>query len=420
MLTSGDLSLAERAGLAALADSNAALVSQAMAWSRISSGSGNLPGLRLMADALEAAFATLGGAMKRETLPAFTMIGPDGRDTTHDTGDALWVEMRPEAPVQVALTGHYDTVFGPDHAFTTPVRCLDGRINGPGMADMKGGLALMLAALTAFERLPDAGKVGWRVLLSPDEEIGSPASSGLLAALGAKARLGLTFEPAMADGALAAARKGSGKFALVVHGRAAHAGRDFALGRNALAHAARLAAEIDTLNGRHPDITFNIGRIDGGGPLNIVPDCAVIRFEARVAAREDADRATGWLAGILAAGNQREGLSAQLHGGFHRPVKPMGPGYDYLLRHARDCARVIGFDLAWRDSGGVCEGNNLAAAGCVNIDTLGPIGGALHSADEWADAASFAPRAQLSFLLLANLAAGRLDLSQLAARPDDA
>lgn len=413
MFSAGDLSHEEHAELAALAASGEALVAQAMEWSRIGSGSGHLPGLSRMADALESAFAALPGTMTRKTLPPFTMIGPDGTGSLHEAGEVLAMEMRPEAPIQVALTGHYDTVFGPDHSFVTPKRLADGRINGPGMADMKGGLALMLAALTAFERLPKIKHIGWRVLLSPDEEIGSPASAGLLAELGGRAGLGLTFEPAMADGALAGARKGSGKFALVIHGRAAHAGRDFASGRNALAHAARLAARIDGLNGRQPDTTFNIGRIEGGGPLNIVPDRAILRFEARVAAPDDAEEARKWLAEILTIANEAEGFSAQLHGGFHRPSKPMSAAYEYLLGHARECARVIGFDLAWRDSGGVCEGNNLAAAGCVNIDTLGPVGGALHSAEEWADAASFAPRAQMSFLLLANLAAGRMDFSQL-------
>ncbi len=412
MFTFEDLSADEHRELAALAEAGEALVTRTMEWSRISSGSGNLPGLRRMADALEDAFEALPWKVRREALPPFAMIGADGTETLHEAGEALTLEMRPDAPIQIALTGHYDTVFGPDHPFQTPMRQSDGRINGPGMADMKGGLALMLAALTAFERLPDARNIGWRVLLSPDEEIGSPASAGRLADLGRFATLGLTFEPAMADGALAAARKGSGKFALVVHGRAAHAGRDFALGRNALALAAYLATRIDGLNGRHPEMTFNIGRIEGGGPLNIVPDRAILRFEARIASAEDAVRAKGWLDEILADAAAREGFSAHLHGGFHRPAKPMSAGYDYLLGHARECARAIGFDLAWRDSGGVCEGNNLAAAGCVNIDTLGPIGGALHSSDEWADGASFAPRAQLSFLLLANLAAGRMDLSQ--------
>jgi glutamate carboxypeptidase len=148
----------------------------------------------------------------------------------------------------------------------------------------------MLAALAAFEAHPAADAIGYTVLLSPDEETGSLASAPLLAELGASAHVGMTYEPALADGTLVSARKGSGNFHLRIAGRAAHAGRDFASGRNAILAAARIAQALGALNGQRDGVTVNVARIDGGAPLNMVPDIAVLRFNARL---PDAASATG-------------------------------------------------------------------------------------------------------------------------------
>jgi glutamate carboxypeptidase len=119
------------------------------------------------------------------------------------------------------------------------------------------------------------------VLLSPDEEIGSIASGPVLAEFARQGHVGLTYEPALADGALASARKGSGNFHIVIHGRAAHAGRDFAAGRNAIMARRGVAEKLHALNGLRDGVTVNVARIDGGAPLNMVPDVAVVRFNVR-------------------------------------------------------------------------------------------------------------------------------------------
>ncbi len=192
--------------------------------------------------------------------------------------DCLKITARPDAPIQVVLTGHYDTVFPADSPFQTVTTRADGALNGPGLADMKGGISVLLGALDAFEAHPDKDRVGWTVLLSPDEEIGSPASAPLLAELGARGHLGLTYEPALADGTLAGARKGSGNWHLIVTGKAAHAGRAFEEGRNAVAGAAILAAALHGLNGQREGVSVNVAKISGGGALNVVADNAVVRF----------------------------------------------------------------------------------------------------------------------------------------------
>jgi glutamate carboxypeptidase len=284
----------------------------------------------------------------------------------------------------------------------------DGALHGPGIADMKGGISVMLAALQGFEGHPDARNLGYRLLLSPDEEIGSVASAPVLAEFGALGHVGMTYEPAMSDGSLAGQRKGSGNFHVRIAGRAAHAGRDFASGRNAIAAAARIASRLDALNGQRDGVTVNVARIDGGAPLNMVPDNAVLRFNARFPG--DADRR--WLEFSVEEAlraERREGIVIDLHGGVTRAAKPFNTAQAQLFSAVKDAGALLGQDIAWKASGGVCEGNNLFAAGLPNVDTLGVRGGDIHSDKEFAWPQSFAERAQLSALILMKLASGQID-----------
>jgi glutamate carboxypeptidase len=279
---------------------------------------------------------------------------------------------------------------------------------------MKGGLSVMLAALEAFEAAPGEKRVGYEVLLSPDEEVGSLASAPLLAELGKRAHIGMTYEPSMADGALVDARKGSANYSLVVHGKAAHVGRAFSAGRNAVIAASNAALQLDALNGARDGVTFNVGAIDGGSAVNVVPERAVMRFNVRAPDNASAAWAQAEVARIVREAGEREGISVQLHGGFTRAPKPLNAAQRIMKEWTRQAGAVLGLDLQFRPSGGVCEGNNLAAAGCPNIDTLGPCGGGLHSDEEFALIPSFAERAKLSFLMLTALNRGAFDVKSLA------
>ena len=383
-----------------------ALVRRATGWCAVNSGSRNLPGLHAMRAALEPALAGFDGALEALDLPPVEETADDGGARELATGAALRLRVRPHAPVQVALTGHYDTVYPAGSAFQAVSTRADGALNGPGIADMKGGLSVMLGALAAFEAHPARHPLGWTVLLSPDEETGSLSSRGLLAELGARAQLHMTYEPAMdRAGVLAGARKGSGNFHLVVCGRAAHAGRDFASGRGAVAAAARIAAALHDLNGARDGVTLNIARIDGGAPLNQVPDAAVVRFNVRLPDPADAAWVEGEIARI-ASDREGEGIVTELRGGITRAPKPFTPAQAAVFADLAATGALLGQPIAWRDSGGVCEGNNLFAAGCPGVDTLGVRGGAIHTPDEHAWPESFGERAALSALHLARLARG--------------
>lgn len=399
----------DRAVLDAIADRAEPIVARAVAWAGVNSGSDNLPGLETMAASLAEAFGGLPASLTRHQLSPINEIAVDGHARPRALGEALEFVVRPEAAVQVVLTGHYDTVFAADTGFRSVAARDDGALNGPGIADMKGGLSVMLAALEAFEVHPSAANLGYSVLLSPDEEIGSPGSTALLARLAARGQVGMTYEPAMPDGALASARKGSGNFHIVVTGRAAHAGRDFAQGRNAVAEAARLALALDGLNGRLEGVTVNVARIDGGAPLNMVAAGAVVRFNVRAPDEAACLAARAAIEDILAQ-PRGEGLGVALHGGFTRPPKMFSPAQQRLFAALAQVGAMIDLPITWRASGGVCEGNNLFAAGLPNIDTLGVRGGDIHSEAEYAWPDSFAERARLSALLLIKLADGGIDV----------
>ncbi len=392
------------------------LVERAVGWCAINSGSRNLAGLAEQQAALADALSAFGGALEVLELPPAEEVASDGRVREAPTTAALRLSVRPSAPVQVALTGHYDTVYPAETGFRAVRRRGDGALNGPGLADMKGGLSVMLGALEAFEAHPSAPNLGWTVLISPDEETGSLSSRALLADLGARAHVHMTYEPAIGrEGKLASARKGSGNFHLVVRGRSAHAGRDFAAGRGAVAAAARIAAALHELNGRRDGVTVNVARIEGGAPLNQVPDLAIVRFNVRLPGPEGVAWVEAEITRILET-EPGDGIAVEMHGGVTRPPKPFNRAQQALFAAARDTASALGLPpLEWVSSGGVCEGNNLFAAGCPGIDTLGVRGGDIHSEDEHAWTESFAERARLSALLLVRMATGEIDARGLRA-----
>lgn len=376
------------------------------AWCRINTGSANLDGLAAMHGALAEAFSALGAEV--ETVPSApqSLVTVKGETVERRLGDCLRIVKRPQAPVRVLFAGHMDTVFAADHAFQAD-RLIDAdTMNAPGGADMKGGILVMLYALMAVERSALAERIGYEIILNADEEIGSPGSAAILADAASRAQFACVYEPAMADGTLAGARKGSGNFSAVFSGRAAHAGRDHESGRNAVVAAAEFITAIDAMSGRRAGLTVNAAKLDGGGPNNVVPDTAIVRFNARVEKAEDADWFIGEAKNLIATANAREGYGAHLHGSFARPPKPMTPQLEAFFKALKDCGVELGLDIGWKATGGVCDGNNIAAAGIPVIDTLGARGGDIHSANEYVKLDSLEERARLSALLLLRVAAG--------------
>lgn len=380
----------------------APMLSQVERWAAVNSGTGNLAGLKEVAGDLADAFSVLPGEVRLAEPDPVEAVLPDGAIRTIERGKHLHLSVRPEAPVQVMLTGHMDTVFAADHPFQTLKWREDGVLNGPGTADMKGGIAVILAALRAVEASSLAPRIGYDVLINSDEETGSHASARLIAELAQGKAAALTYEPALPDGTLAGARPGSGNFSITIHGKAAHAGRNPEDGRNALIAAADLALRLNAA--KAPGLKINPAKIDGGGPNNIVPDQAILRVNLRPMTPDDMEIAAALIRDSVAAVEREHGVHAHVHGGFNRPPKPVDAAATRLFELVRDCGNDLGLAVAWKATGGVCDGNNIAACGVPVVDTMGPRGGAIHSDEEFLIVDSLAERAQLSALTLLRIA----------------
>lgn len=381
---------------------HAPMLAQVERWAAVNSGTTNLAGLKTVARLLAGAFSGLPGDVTLIAPDPVESVDAKGIVTEVQRGDHLKVSVRPEATVRVLLTGHMDTVFAADHPFQSLRWREDGVLIGPGTADMKGGIAVILAALSALETTPISRTIGYDVLINSDEETGSHASARLISELAQGKAAALTYEPALPDGTLAGARPGSGNFSIIIHGKAAHAGRNPEDGRNALVAAADLAVRLAAA--KAPGLKVNPARIDGGGPNNVVPDLAILRVNLRPMTRDDMTLATDIIRNAVAAIKRDHDVCCHVHGGFNRPPKPIDATAEKLFNLVRDCGSELGLAINWRPTGGVCDGNNIAACGIPVVDTMGPRGGAIHSDEEFLILDSLSERARLSALTLLRIA----------------
>ena len=404
-----NLSPEDQAACEYLQDAAARMQTRTCAWSDINTGSWNTDGLKAFAPILADAFSELDAEVRLDEALPFEAITPSGTAEAIYTGPILRVASRADAPIQIVMSGHYDTVF-PKGTFEGVTDLGNGCLNGPGLADMKGGLCLMLEALKAFEAGAHKDQIGYQIVVTPDEEIGNFASApALTEAAQSGALIGMTYEPAMESGAMSGGRKGSAVYDVVLHGKAAHAGRAKQDGRSAIEAAAEFVVGLEQLNGKFEGVSVNVGKIEGGSAVNIVPDLAVVRFGARAPDQASADWAGAQIQQLFEKAISRAGITGHLHGGFYRPPKPRNKAQQALFDAVHGTGRAIGLDLEFVDTGGVCEGNNIFAAGVPNVDTLGVRGGRIHSSEEFVVTESFAERASLSALLLNRIADGRIN-----------
>ena len=399
----GELTSQERACVEAA--SAEPMLAQVENWAAVNTGSRNLDGLATLGARLAGAFADLPGEVAMLEPEPVEAIDEAGNSYELPHGRNLHLRVRPDAPVQLLLTGHMDTVFAADHAFQGLSWLEAGKVlNGPGVADMKGGIAVMLAALKAVESSPASSVLGYEVVINSDEEVGSLGSAALIAEAAQGKRAALTYEPsALPDGTLAGARPGSGNFSFTVRGRSAHAGRNPEDGRNALVAAAELALRL--ASSKTPGLSVNPAKIDGGSPNNVVPDLAVLRVNLRPRTVDDQEMARRLIEEAVVQTAAAHGVRIQTHGHFARPPKPMTPELEALFGVVHQAGADLGQAIAWKPTGGVCDGNNIAACGVPVIDTMGVRGGSIHSMEEFLIVDSLAERAALSALTILRLAA---------------
>lgn len=381
-------------------------------WAAINSGSAHFAGLKKMCAALRENFA------RAFPTAVITEIPADAPGFNPAGVRALSVRMRPAAAGQVLLCGHYDTVYGADNSFQQ-CRWLDANtLNGPGVADMKGGLVTLFAALQAFEQTPHAANLGWEVLLTPDEETGSHGTVHLFREAARRHQFGFVFEPARPSGDIIHSRKGTGELTATCHGRASHAAKVPNDGRNAVLALAEFLLEASRIPADMPGVMVNVANMQGGGPAtNVVPDHAVAVIDLRITKVAERELLLARLQTLADRVNAREGFRLELKGGFNRPPKECLPAEEAVFPEWQRAARDVGVPpFTWVHGGGASDGNFLTEGGLPNLDGLGPVGDQLHSDREFCRVETIAPRAQIVALFLHRVAAGEIRLPARHAR----
>lgn len=351
-------------------------------WVNINSGSHNLEGLKRMANAITGSIEGLPGRIERITPPSVTAL--DGG--CHQSGDAIRFRFNPDAAIRVLFSGHMDTVFDSEHPFQKLEHLPDGRIHGPGVADMKGGLFIMIESAKRFLGEDRSGALGGEILITADEELGSIGSMELLREAARWNQIGLVFESALPGGELVRCRKGTGTFQLTCHGRAAHTGRDFEQGRNAVAAMAGVVKQCHELNKLLPGVIVNVANFASPGPVNVVPEFAEAWLNIRISDPADTARVKIAIDQILkSVESETDGIGLHLRGGFLRLPK-VETGENARLHEIWNLTEGdLGLPLSGkRDTGGSSDGNVFGAEGLPHLDGVGIVGGDIHSDREFA------------------------------------
>ncbi|MFZ0564898.1 MAG: hydrolase [Chlamydiales bacterium] len=365
------------------------MVSLVERWSNINSFSYNREGLDRMFEEVDKVFSSSLFPEEKKTLDL-----PNGK--------ALFLKKRKQAPFQVLFGGHFDTVFSPEHPFQKVTYIDDNTLQGPGVCDMKGGLVVMLKVLEALEQSGNS-QIGWEILLNPDEEIGSPYSSPLFESAAKRCDLALIFEPTLENGSFVSARKGSSIFLVESKGKAAHAGREPQKGINAIYPLARFISEVESFHSVENGDIVNVGIIQGGSRVNIVPEHAQCALMIR------SWKPTPLEQKVIKSAHK---MGLEIHRKGHRPAKPLDTKTEALFKALQKCGQQLGLTLKWEKSGGVCDGNITAHAGTPTLDSLGVRGANIHTDEEIIHLNSLVEKAQLIYLFLNELAQGNIPLQR--------
>lgn len=329
------------------------------------------------------------------------LLGPADRETTRtdpELGTALVADYAGTGAGVVALLLHYDTVFDLGTTAQRPWS-IDGDVGrGPGCVDMKGGIGQALWSIRIARDLglplPDL-----RMVITPDEELGSLASRPLIEAEVSGARAALVYEPAAA-GALKTARSGLGLVDVEITGVASHAGSDPTAGASAIDELARVIRTLHSARDLAVGTSVNVGLVAGGTRRNVVADRASCGVDVRIKSPAEAARIDEVFASLRPADPR---CTISVSGGWNRPAMERTPGTAALFELVRTLGREIGVELEEASVGGMSDANLVSALGIPVLDGLGAVGGGAHATDEWMDLSAVPVRTALSAALLNSL-----------------
>lgn len=302
---------------------------------------------------------------------------------------------------QILAIGHSDTVYTTGTLARMPFREADGRIWGPGVLDMKGGLAFFVFAIRALRALETPVSRRVVLLVNSDEEVGSDSSRALIEREARKSDAVLVLEPATGlEGKLKTARKGVGDYTMIVRGRSAHTGLDFSSGANAIVELARQIGKVSGFTKLERGVTVSPGVISGGTRSNVVPDEARVTIDIRAPRESDAAALDRKFRALKPVDKR---CTIEVAGGVNRPPMERSAGVVRLFRTARRLAGELGRELEESTSGGGSDGNFTAALGVPTLDGLGAVGECAHSPRENILADRIADRTALLAKLVAAL-----------------
>jgi glutamate carboxypeptidase len=325
----------------------------------------------------------------------FAALG--GRAEFHrvaDFGNHLQVDFAGETQQKpVLLLGHYDTVYPLGTLASMPCRLGNGRLWGPGVLDMKSGIALMLYAIQALQTWHGQLPRPVTVLLVSDEEIGSDTSRALTESMAKQSAAVLVLEPSYGPkGAVKTARKGVGEYSLKVTGVASHSGLDFEKGQSAILELARQILAISKIVDLKRGITLNVGLVQGGTRTNVVAAEATASLDVRVARMKDAAGIDKKLRSLRPFNRK---CKLEITGGVNRPPMERTPGVAALYNKATSIARQLGWTLSEAAVGGGSDGNFTAGLGIPTLDGLGGVGDGAHAVHEFITVSELPRRAAL-------------------------
>lgn len=309
----------------------------------------------------------------------------------------LWQSGKGEP--QILLLCHFDTVFDLGRIAQQPFRVTEDKIFGPGVLDMKASIAMLLTILNVFEKYDTWPGHQIMVLFTSDEETGSLTSRGLVERYAKHADIVFCLEPALANGGLKTARKGTGNIEIWVHGLAAHAGVNHEKGRNAIEELAYHILAAQKLTKYDLGTTVNVGKVYGGTRGNVVPDEAYALIDFRVSGMEEVDRLRDWaenLSPII------QGTSLKVKFDLNRPPMPRDDRMRITFEKAQAIARFLGMDIREGSTGGGSDANFVAPLGVPVLDGLGGVGDGAHSDAEYVRIDSLLERSALLAALMLN------------------
>jgi glutamate carboxypeptidase len=317
-----------------------------------------------------------------------------------EAGDHLRAEFG-SGESQVLMLGHFDTVWPVGQIARMPLEFRNGCLFGPGVFDMKAGIAVgLLAARALQEASPSAGRLV--MLWTSDEERGSRTSRAVIEEEARRSRAALVLEPGLPGGGLKTARKGCGEFRLAVHGVAAHAGVEPDKGASAVHELAAQIVDLQRVRSLGPDISLNVGMAAGGTLPNVVAEEAHAVIDTRVSVVSDMDRVIDFVRNRTPT---VPGTRIEVTGGFDRPPLERTASVARLYERARAIAGRLGHDLREGATGGGSDGNFTAAVGTPTLDGLGAVGAGPHALHEHIEVDSLPWRSALLAALVADVGA---------------